>query len=850
MFIRKRISLLVPIAILVAGCVATNPTVPTTPTGSPTPYGMTLEEEARILQLEDRRELDPALTAEWAHHPNSLHRARIALALARIGNATFLDADGNGVRDAGEKMAGVDILAAMAGDSDANVRRTVAFALGEIGDPAGSATLTTLAGDRDNADVAAEAVEGLAKMAKQIALASYSPWTGSEVREGVRARAVRYLFRFDSDDASSTAAGLLDSSSTLMRREAAYSLSRRKFAPARPRLELLLSDGDTLTRAYAAQALGSIGETASINVLVASVGDAHPWVRTNSLRALARIGDKNETSSRLFTTEQAIKLIAVSDDPDPGTRVTAIDALAYAARTSALAKKRLLDIAVNGDRWQREVAAGAVARLFGDDPDKPLQSLLATDNPWIEVRAAEGSAKLRSGAALRRKLAGSNDRMVRSAAIGAIPDDAIDQEIEVITAALSDEDPVVRGTAIERNALSKAIALPNRVAVLLEAESRGSRDQEMNDARLAAIQALAAIEFPERESFLRERVSDRDPVVRRMAATLLEEKAKKPRPQFTPLPIERPLSEYVDIVRWARERHTATIELGRGEIQLALLSQDAPMTAWNFAQLAKRHYFDNTSFMRVVPNFVVQGGDPRNDMNGGPGYAIRDEINLQKYTRGAVGMALSGADTGGSQFFIAHSPQPHLDGGYTIFARVIGGMGGVVDQTERGDEVKHISIDTSKPATVDFSAVEKIPLPTEVGPITPARLLEAVPEYTERKGSYAPDADALALLAAAVAPKDHIDVFLGTWCPDSQREVPKLLKILDTLKGKFGVELPATFVAVNRDKKEPARLLAGRDVEKVATIIYIRDGKELGRVVEQPAGLLEDDMLQIVAGKR
>ena len=97
--------------------------------------------------------------------------------------------------------------------------------------------------------------------------------------------------------------------------------------------------------------------------------------------------------------------------------------------------------------------------------------------------------------------------------------------------------------------------------------------------------------------------------------------------------------------------------------------------------------------MRVVPNFVIQGGDPRNDMNGGPGYAIRDEINLQKYTRGAVGMALSGPDTGGSQFFITHSPQPHLDGGYTIFARLTSGMTAVVDQIERGDVVETVTID-------------------------------------------------------------------------------------------------------------------------------------------------------------
>jgi cyclophilin family peptidyl-prolyl cis-trans isomerase len=109
------------------------------------------------------------------------------------------------------------------------------------------------------------------------------------------------------------------------------------------------------------------------------------------------------------------------------------------------------------------------------------------------------------------------------------------------------------------------------------------------------------------------------------------------------------------------------------------------------AQLAKQHYFDNSSFMRVVPNFVIQGGDPRNDMEGGPGYAIRDEINLQKYTRGAVGMALSGPDTGGSQFFITHSPQPHLDARYTVFGRVIAGMD-VVDKIQQWDVIRRVRV--------------------------------------------------------------------------------------------------------------------------------------------------------------
>ena len=97
--------------------------------------------------------------------------------------------------------------------------------------------------------------------------------------------------------------------------------------------------------------------------------------------------------------------------------------------------------------------------------------------------------------------------------------------------------------------------------------------------------------------------------------------------------------------------------------------EDAPLTVDNFIKLARSGYFNGVLVHRVVPNFVMQDGDPRGDGNGGPGWSIRCEINMVPYDRGAVGMALSGKDTGGSQWFVTHSPQPHLDGGYTVFGR-------------------------------------------------------------------------------------------------------------------------------------------------------------------------------------
>jgi cyclophilin family peptidyl-prolyl cis-trans isomerase len=368
------------------------------------------------------------------------------------------------------------------------------------------------------------------------------------------------------------------------------------------------------------------------------------------------------------------------DDPDPGARASSIDALGYYAVRSEPARRRLLDIAASGSRWDRELAAGAIAKNLGDEKLLPAEM-----SGWAKVRVLEAASAISD--AVRERYARDPDPLVRAQALATIADERIDANLPLIRAALADPDVIVRGYAIGAYGKSSDA---NKLAGLQSAERRARGDRQ-NDARLAAVGALASIDYPEREIVLRAQLGDTDPVVRRIAADAIEQKLKKPRPQYTPLPVTR--TDYAQIVEWSRHPHTATIHMTRGNIRIALLTQDAPVTTWNFAQLARAKYFDNSSFMRVVPNFVIQGGDPRNDMEGGPGYAIRDEINLQKYTRAAVGMALSGPDTGGSQFFITHSPQPHLDGGYTIFGRVTAGMTAVVDQTERGDRVETIAID-------------------------------------------------------------------------------------------------------------------------------------------------------------
>lgn len=160
---------------------------------------------------------------------------------------------------------------------------------------------------------------------------------------------------------------------------------------------------------------------------------------------------------------------------------------------------------------------------------------------------------------------------------------------------------------------------------------------------------------------------------------------------------DRPITWYDSLVRtlvWpslAGRAPRAMLETTRGRLVLALDGATAPLTVENLVRLARRRYFDGLGFHRVVPAFVVQGGDPTGTGSGGPGYAIRDELSPTPYERGELGMALSGPDTGGSQWFLTLTWQPHLTGGYTIFGRVASGWP-VLDALRQYDRIVRVRV--------------------------------------------------------------------------------------------------------------------------------------------------------------
>jgi peptidyl-prolyl cis-trans isomerase B (cyclophilin B) len=135
----------------------------------------------------------------------------------------------------------------------------------------------------------------------------------------------------------------------------------------------------------------------------------------------------------------------------------------------------------------------------------------------------------------------------------------------------------------------------------------------------------------------------------------------------------------------------AIMETEKGTINIDFFDQDAPNTVQNFVDLANKGFYDGLNFHRVIPDFVIQGGCPNGNGTGGPGYTIKCEINQNKHLAGALSMAHRGKDTGGSQFFICHSPQPHLDGVHTVFGRT--NDMDVVNAIRQGDKILSVKIE-------------------------------------------------------------------------------------------------------------------------------------------------------------
>jgi cyclophilin family peptidyl-prolyl cis-trans isomerase len=442
-----------------------------------------------------------------------------------------------------------------------------------------------------------------------------------------------------------------------------------------------------IARGLAQSAAGdSLGDRA-LAVLVTLATDPAPHVRINAIRSLGTYGSRGRAA-----------LLKATFDTDANVRITAAQSLGTALDSTVASWTPL---------WQRDTSLMYRSSLLASAIQ--AGAVLPAANDWkahhdwhyraAALNAMGGSADSLAVIKAAMSMLKDTDGRVRANAYGlltsgdtaALPD-AIHK---ALIAGLADSDFYARATVIA--GLSRHPVAADVPAVLTSYE-RALADSG-NDARIAAVGYLSAAWKKDSANFnaeltqkLRALAPSDDPLVRAQvdSATI-----------FSSWPStsgnSRPLSWYQNVVRTyvvpALDGRTqrATIHTRRGDIILELFGADAPITVWNFMNLARTGYFRGTGFHRVVPNFVAQDGDPRDDGNGGPGYAIRDEMNPRRYERGALGMALSGPDTGGSQYFITHSPQPHLDGHYTVFGRVLLGFA-ALDAIVQGDRITSIEV--------------------------------------------------------------------------------------------------------------------------------------------------------------
>jgi peptidyl-prolyl cis-trans isomerase B (cyclophilin B) len=161
-----------------------------------------------------------------------------------------------------------------------------------------------------------------------------------------------------------------------------------------------------------------------------------------------------------------------------------------------------------------------------------------------------------------------------------------------------------------------------------------------------------------------------------------------------PAPTEKPMSYSAPppMTIDTSKQYTATIETEKGDLVLELFAGDVSLTVNNFVFLAREGFYDNTTFHRVIPDFMAQGGDPTGTGTGGPGYKFADEFTKHTHVTGALSMANAGPNTNGSQFFITYSPQHHLDGHHSVFGQLVDGMD-VLKKIKNGDTIVRITIE-------------------------------------------------------------------------------------------------------------------------------------------------------------
>jgi cyclophilin family peptidyl-prolyl cis-trans isomerase/HEAT repeat protein len=675
----------------------------------------------QIVRAEDERRWDDKLR-NLLSSPNPSIRNRAALAAGRIGNDDAVSA----------------LTPLLEKDADVSVRAMAAFALGEIeSETAATALIAVLKNTTTPADVRARAMEALGKIAAALPreqeprqrelgaaiLEALNSTDQSTILLGLTA-----ALRSRPANAGPAIAKFLTHANPRVRADAANALARLRLKDGNDQLrKLVASDLDPIVRANAARVLGVTEDKQSFDALVSrATKDNDARVRVSAIRGLASLKDPRAVAP-LSARGELLTQRPLASRPAELNEILEIATtlgrlLTQKEDQTAITWLRKINESLNHEAPETELAfvrIAPAAYLFefgtGDQARKKVQETILLN--W---RAAAGiAAGLGEIAALpdstpnkaelttlaqlllRSLLDYRNSGLTINTLVAVHSEYAIPDVLRALAAfkppdlgtvamgQLKESDIIIRSTAAD---LLGDLPPSEEITNALAAAWPQAANDPLNDAALSILDTLGKQKTTAANDVIKEALKSGDHLIRRRGVALLKANgAGDFSLEIGTVQTRNTDAEYQRALARIGKPTRAVVTTSKGSFTIDLLPEAAPLTVDNFVQLAQRDYFRNITIHRVVPNFVIQDGDPRGDGNGGPGYQIRCEINEVPYDRAAVGMALSGKDTGGSQWFVTHSPQPHLDGGYTVFGRVITGMD-VVDKIVRGDVIQSVVI--------------------------------------------------------------------------------------------------------------------------------------------------------------
>lgn len=693
----------------------------------------------QIVRAEDERRYDRTIE-NLLKSPDEKTRLRAALAAGRIGDERAVSA----------------LLDLFKTDFSIEVRRMTMFAVGEIESAQATAAIIEILNDRAlPKEIRARAVEAAGKIAAanpndgQTKLLSetilktldYEDKKREGTNREVSLLGITAVLRARPAGAEKVLIDFLGYSDPRMRADALNALARlrAKNAGVEAR-ELLQKDADPIVRANAARVLGAAEDANAFDAfLKAATNDADSRVRVSAIRALASLKNAKAADALMNRVEELIKQYArmKTSDEYPKEKSEILEIFTTLGRLLADSKNERAVSLFEAFRVMNKFSSPeteiAYARIA---PEKYIADFNSKDGGYQNWRAVsaysqglgeianspDAALKTRAGQALT-SYAGTMKSKVKpnyQAEINKAFPDAI-QSIaalkpnnlaEILRGLITNSDVQIRA-AVAGLLANEPATKENTDALKKAFISAMLTDKRENDAQLAILDALYKLDKKESVSSLLLALNAPDYLVRQKAVQLIQsgdfakempgiptmvasaKRTVQPYAAYTGTRLGQILNTNADYVRAVSRKNgtvKAVLKTWKGDFTIEFFPEDAPLTVDNFIRLARSGYFNGLTVHRVVPNFVMQDGDPRGDGNGGPGWQIRCELNMLPYERGWVGMALSGKDTGGSQWFVTHSPQPHLDGGYTVFGRVGEADMKVVDNIVRGDKIISVRI--------------------------------------------------------------------------------------------------------------------------------------------------------------